>query len=379
MSVLLLDIPVSGSGPPPPVAVDLTARVLAAPRSREWVWVLRNGIEEIEITSVAHGRKLSWVLDGPCSASFTLNGRHPVATSINEMATDLLVYADGVAVYRGRLISSQDDLDANTHTISVDTIDYRGLLQRRELDDNDIIVFEQIDKSDLTWALVSQTQAKPGGDLGITRGSTELTGAMTDREWTPGLKVSDLIDQLAKELNGFDWEISPDLILNLWAPRRARKLDDQLDYGGSVSTLSRQFASSAYANVDRVSGDSSLDPVLRVDPAITTSPFGRWEQSFSFSDVKDATSLASFADMLYTRMSTQPLAYTVVLRQGVWPGVTDMGPGDIAHLAIVSGRINEDRDMRITQVDLDLGDDGQEAVSLTLVEPDFFDPSILGN
>lgn len=347
-------------------------------RRRTWTWTLVNGTDEIEISRQVKGRHLTWALTDAATATFALNGRLPIAQSVVEMATDLVIYADGVQQFRGRVSSTQDQLTEDRHDLSVTAVGYKGLLSRRELDDNDVIVYEQMDKFTIAWALITAVQAKPGGDLGITLGNASLTGQMTDRVFEPGQNVAELIDQMGHEFLGYDWDIDAQRRFQLWSPRRSNTLETPLQFGSTVAGVDRQLASSGFANVLRVAGDSTIDPALRPDPAITISPYGRWEKSITFSNAKTADVLSGYADIVSKQLSTLPVSYTVRLRPGVWPGVNQMGPGDVAPFVISSGRLNINQFMRITYVDLELTDDGAETITLTLIEPDWFDPALVG-
>lgn len=329
-----------------------------------WHFVLVNtdGSAIGELTA-AKSRKVIWPLSDAASASFTIDGQHPQALLISELETDLIVYDDaGTKRFRGRLGTSGDQVAASGHQASFSAVDYRGFMGRRILWPGSTTTFTAVDQALIPWVLISDSQGLPGGNLGITEGVGNPTGVIRTFTFAVGSKLSDLFSQVANVTNGFDYEIDPNLALNVFYPQRGSATQSVLEYGGTVLSFARTLDTSKFANAVRYSGESSLTPVTAV--ASSFSAAGRWESQVGDTSVLDQPTLTLKANQeLATDEVPQP-SYSMVLRDGWWsPEVLWLG--DSAPIVLKSGRMNVISTQRLTQVDLDLGDDGGKTVTLT--------------
>ncbi len=107
-------------------------------------------------------------------------------------------------------------------------VDYRGLLDRRWSTSNVNTTASPDEQFDIVWDWITETQATSGGDLGITQVSTwppSGSGVARGDEWPVGTNIGQAITEmgLARGLNedqGFDWDIHPDLTMELFTPVR---------------------------------------------------------------------------------------------------------------------------------------------------------------
>lgn len=332
-----------------------------------WAYVLTDtaGNPLGELTA-ARSRKLTARLGSPSEASFSIDGRHEQAVMLDERRTDLIVYRDRDKLFRGRTGASQDQAGPARHTAApVTAVDYRGVLNSRLL--YTALTFTGQDQSAIAWALIGDTQARPGGNLNITRGLGQTTGVLRDRTYAAGKSVGEALSQLAEVANGYDWDITPDLAFDVHYPQRGTDRGVVLDYGGTVSSFSR--TPGQYANAVRVSGDELLAPVVREVADIATRPEGRIEAQFGYPDVTQAATLAQKADYLLATLSAAEPSYTVTLKPGGWDGPGSLWLGDPVLLVIRSGRLDEVSTRRVVEVDIDIDDNGAETVHVSLGEP----------
>ncbi|WP_226361849.1 hypothetical protein [Pseudonocardia sp. ICBG1142] len=179
--------------------------------------------------NAAHSRTVTFNLTDNSEASFTIDGRDPSCRDIVELSTDLYVYrrqrADlrGSLLYRGRIGKSSDVLDADGHSVTVPSVDYRCLLRRRLLMHGARQRWDNTDQAHIAWDLIQQAQQRTGGDMGIRAGHV-ATGVRRDRSYELGSSIGEKIQELSEVINGFDWDItatdtdSLGLQLDVWHP-----------------------------------------------------------------------------------------------------------------------------------------------------------------
>lgn len=343
-----------------------------------WDWVVTELAGLQTRLEYPRERKLSLVLDDAATASFSLDGRDPQAADIIELATDLTIYRDGVAIFRGRIGNSDDTLDQDKHTVSYSAVDYRGLLDRRIMwIDNQAgtgYSWNNVAQSQIAWDMVKPdaqpgTQWGPGGNLGITRGP-ERPNPDTPRTYSvaAGTKISEAITTLGTVWEGFSWWISPDLVFHTtW---RGTDRDLAIVFGTTAKGCKRQVDTSNYANSVRVSGSTDQQGVaapaaIRLAPDIATRPEGRLALQVGLQDLKTQALVEAQADAeLDARGSLVP-SYTFDLVPGVWDP-NEFGVGDRLHYSVRSGRLNVDGYDRCKQLDITIDDSGNESVSITL-------------
>jgi hypothetical protein len=301
---------------------------------------------------------------------FTIDGRHEQAAGITDLATDLWCYRGVQLLHRGRIGTSGDELDADTHTSTFNAPDYRALLDRRILYDSDKLSYVAEDQSSIAWQLIQATQGKSGGNLGITRGTGQTTGYMRTRTYQAGKSIAESITQLGDAATGFDWEIDPNLALNVYNPERGRDTDVVLDYGGLASKVSRTLNPGEYANAVRATAAADpRAPEYRTAADILTRPEGRFELDQGFPDVLEQATLSTLADGLLADSQTLRPAYTLTLRQDGYPGPDELWLGDTAIVRIKSGRLNVAEAMRVMELTFEPGSDGEEVVRVTVGHP----------
>lgn len=219
------------------------------------------GSQEIADLSTATNRALTLNLLDSGSASFDLNGLDPLAAEVRELATDLVIFRNGVKLFRGRIGPSQDTVDAAKHTVSFTAWDYRELLNRRVMLPGDTLEFDGVEQEAIGWSMISTVQSRPNGNMGITRGIGQSTGVSRTQVLQAGQKVGEQITTLSLMDSGFDWEIDPDLVYRTYYPTRGNPTGQYLlDLGGSVVAAQRTVDPSQYANVVRLTGGTPTLP-----------------------------------------------------------------------------------------------------------------------
>lgn len=333
--------------------------------------------------SGAHNRKITARLASPSEASFDIDGRHPEAKYIAELATDLhAVYhpASGPSsiVYRGRIGTASDTLDESTHTASVSSMDYREMLRRRLLYNASTLSYVSQDQADIAFNLITQTQSLPGGDLGISKGLGNPSGVVRTLTYNAGDSIGDQIQTLSQLYGGFDWDVVPTspsaLALNIWTSIRGNSVGVVCEYGGLVQSVRRELRSSDYANAVRVTGDQTATtpptPQERSASDIATVAQGRWDKALPAPGTVDLVALQSRADAVLANTSALYPSYSLTLRRGGWTGPGHIWVGDRVTVVVESGRLAVvDSSLRVQEISIDIADDGTDQATLTVGRP----------
>lgn len=323
-----------------------------------------------ELTA-AKGRKLSFKRGTGAKVSFSIDGRHPEALELVELETDVHAWRDGELLFRGRLGPTSDDV-GDSHSTAISVGDYRNVLDRRFLYEGDALLAGTIagDVGTIAWSLVTLTQARTAGALGITPGTpTPIGRAMAPTVFSAGQSIAKAIDLFAKTnpaTTGFEWEISPELELNLYPGGQGRALEVLLDYGGIVAKAGRNVDPSSYANALRISGATGLAAETRDAADLALRPEGRWEAQISHPDAKVAGSLDGLADADLVDAQIFRPSYSVTLKPNRWEGPGALWLGDVVTLRLASGRLNVLDDLEVDSIDVDVSENGDETVTLVL-------------
>jgi hypothetical protein len=312
-------------------------------------------------------RQISYQLNDASLCNFQMNGRDPQALWVLETSTDIVAIRNGHMMYRGRLGSSSDSMDENTHSVSFSAIDYRGMLSRRMVPGGGL-TYTNVDQATIAWNLVTAAQSGAGGNWNITRGV-----------WTPsvnrtltaagGAYIDATINDLSNLDNGFDWEINAHLALNVWpVPTkniytglgRGQSIGMNLTYGDNVQHAARTTYTTNFANVVRYSGSNTVGAVTKdiVSEAIYSASFGtqgRWETQEGNTDITSSANLDAMALAELTRTGILLPAYQLTLTKGWWDP-TQLFLGDIVQVNVKSGRLNDHYQARVSQIDVYIND-----------------------
>ena len=330
----------------------------------------------------ATSRSLSFPLDGPATAQFTMADQDPNTAYIKEFATDLLVArtplgGSAKTLFRGRITASTETLAADSETLQVTATDYRGMLDYRLLWPGTLADYTggiALDPAVIAWELIQSNQNLYGDfDLGIRQGagSTGLTTNLL--KFAYGTTVGSAVAQIADAGNtgagymGFDWEVDVNLMFNVYHPQRGADHGVVLVYGPDIVSVTFTVTPDGYANSLYMTGTKPTTPVAVPDPSVAfPSGFGAWQQQKSDSKQDLQAALAAEAQGWLTTLSQVVSAGTVVLVAGRWDPTTAW-VGDTVHITVPVGRNPwANHPIRVQQIDVSLDDNGVEQVSLTV-------------
>jgi len=323
----------------------------------DWRWVIGPwGTGPQREMTLAAGRTMTATLTAPYTAGFNVPGQSPEAALIAEMDTDLWVYADANLVYRGRIIQTADTVTADNHTVAVSAVDYRGLLSRRLLVEGDTLNWSQPNLAAIAWGLVNLTQSKTGGYLGIVQGAWTPDSPASPpsvRTYQAGQQIGQALDDMSNI--AFDYNVDPQLRMNLWAPRHRPASPFVADYGGTVLGFTRTATHSTWANVIRESGDASQTVGVNLS---TVAPEGRFETQIGNPDVVLQDTVAQRAAADQTKWLARRASLNMDLRPGVIHSFADLELGSQIQVALQSGRLDVTGTYTVQQVRINLDDTG---------------------
>jgi hypothetical protein len=334
-----------------------------------WAWVAQT-VEGQMIGDLieARGRKVTFDLRGPASATFEIDGLSDVGLDLTELTTDLMCWRDDELLFRGRLGSTDDNLNADRHTTSWAAVDYRALLGARinQTDYN----YAGWSQADIGWdQIVTAQNLGPG--WGITRGDARAAGHARNLYVEANTPISTVLDLFEDMENGFEWWIDPELRFQQ-ATWRGVERTFPVAWGTTATRIKRSYDTSRYANWVRVKGGrpegaGQDDPEPQADrwaPDLATRREGRIARFVSNSDLKEQGVVNAAADQLLADSLNVPAAYAASLIPGAWDGPRDLWLGDTTPIIVRSGRLDVATTGRIFQISVAIDDDGAEEVEL---------------
>jgi hypothetical protein len=352
----------------------------------------------------AHGRQLTQAWNTPAVLQFSIDGRSQAAAYIQELTTEVVAWrraeygGNAVPYFRGTVAQTEDEISADRHTVTVTCHDAMATLMRRYLIGTSPVMYTNVDQDDIVSALVAaaSSMAAPFNNTSFLPVQVALfnqqggfrgkSGQIRTRTYFGGQSIGQAIDDLSRVQGGFDWAVVPEADngvdwLYVFYPYASNSLTTVLQYGSTVSALTRTVNSADYANYYRSMGNNGQsDPTLpqlvgsawNTDATDATHGIGLWQATDDASDVTIAQTLTDTAngDLLLNGQLVP--AYTLTLRPGVYQWGKTVRPiniGDALQLVIQSGRLNVSTTVRVLGLVFDIGDDGEENVEVTVGRP----------
>lgn len=319
----------------------------------------------------ATSRSVTWRLDGLAEARFTIRLEDEAVPTIVPYATDLILERNNARVYRGKFLSPVINLGIDQRRIEYTTFDYRGILDLAATVPPGGLRFDDVDQADIAWNLIDAYQQRPGGDRGITRGVGQVSGVDgRDVSYEAGAPIGQLITNLSRVINGFDWEISPDLELNMWHDDTRRGGDKvrTLDYGKTgVATAKREPSTQPFGTHWDAYGEAGTTPAASTLATVATDPRGRWERSIVDPNVSRTATLQDKADFnLDAGLGLQ--RWTLGLALNAWGGPTDLWLGDTFTLSLKAPNLEVLGRYRVEQITATIGQSDEESIVLGVTE-----------
>jgi hypothetical protein len=356
----------------------------------------------------ARSRRLETNWCQAAQLTFTLDGRSPDAATILELVHDVIAWrwddqtGIDIPMFRGPVTQSEDQLTDSDHTVNFTVHDYLAMLTRRILTSPTPLNFTQTDQDTIAAALLTKATrpvASSGADVFWPGSSLPLafaavgpdgsnrsnSGRLRDRSYLGGATIGELLDNLAKVINGFDYDVLPRSDLNgtdqlrvFYPSQGVTRTAPALAYGSTVASVTRTVNSTDYSNYWRIignNGNSDQNAAQMYAEAwnsdannVGVFPVGLWMSQDNSSDVNIQSTLNERAQGNLALTGILMPTYTLGLRPGAYT-YGNPNIGDTLPLIIQSGRLNVNDTVRVVGIVYDVGDDGQEDVEITVARP----------
>lgn len=327
--------------------------------------------EEIPFSTV----KYSHVLNRPGGFTATLPLRHPKATRTNLDPGRTAVYVErnGVIVWGGILWTARASVDSAT--VEVGGEGFWSYFRRRLL--RTTKTYTAQDQLFIARDLVTYAQAQAGGDIGVVVGA-ETSGVARDRTYYhyERKNIGEAVEQLAAVQGGFDFNINVGWVggtitktLQMHYPRRGRPTAIVFELGSNIEGLDQEIDATRQANVLDGLGSGEGDAMLitTVSDLSRTPPYPLLEDVLTNKDVKAASTLQLMSlAQLVSRSSPVERLPTLLAHAGPDTELGSFITGDTVTVRGQAGYLVVDEQMRITNYEVTVDENGREAVGLGL-------------
>lgn len=334
---------------------------------------------ELPLESCTYGETLN--KPGSFSATMALRPETGVQTitssTLKPGSTALYVERDGVIVWAGLLWTADGNVDGNEMNLA--GAGFMSYFAKREIRSS--LAFASADQASvIAQTIIATAQIQYGSIVVIDAYSTPATGILRDRTYYAyeGKPVLEAIEQLAGVRDGFDFRTSTNssyaTTLVTQFPATGRKTSFVLDMDANVELLSFSIDATNIVNTVTARGAGEGDTGLNITavnaPGILEFPL--YEQTVSYTDVRDAATLEAHAKRALDRGKQATLMLKVALYTGMEPGLGAFIVGDVVRVKGSYGWLSVDDSFRITEWTCNVDSNGGERTELSLAPLELF-------
>lgn len=339
----------------------------------------RNKAKEVCELADARNRSFSTCLNREGEARFTINLTNSKATSdiLALRQNELRVYRDDTLVWGGELTLYEGGLDAEAEDVTVYAKSYLDLLRTRYTGASR--EFNNIDAGIIAWTLIDESQQLTDGDFGLASG--EIQTSVNRLRLYEYKNLYEAIVQLSDVYNGFEFEITPNKVFNVYYPQKGSdKTDDfQLVWGRNIKRLDFSYDFSEPCNQAVVLGaGEGANMIFATRTDITARSRDKLrQQKVLAKDIVEFTTLNDKGDKVLSENKNPIETLTIVQAAGT-ASFTDVSVGDTIHIEVSRGLLSIADDYRIQEIHVRISDGGEEEVTyivskITKVEETVFD------
>ena len=319
------------------------------------IHVIRNGSYSAE-----------WHLDMDNLTKYAKTINTPSNSILTAGKSRIIIKRLGVPLFGGRLIYAEGNV-AEKKDMDLKVMGWFDLLQYRFTSISR--TFTATDAGAMAWTLIQENQALTHGDLGITEGNI-ATSVNRDRVWE-FKKIRDAIIELSAVESGFDFEITPQKVFNVFYPSMGIKQDGyEFVYPGNIQSFkisddANQLLNYAIVRGQGFGGGQELDVL---EDSASEIEFGIMQNVLDFSDVPDITTLDSLGNEQINIYKKPVRILELVLSPNSLPIVGSYWLGDQVKVRIETIDYYEDVNayFRIDDIEIKIDENDSEAVTLKL-------------
>jgi len=271
-------------------------------------------------------------LEGGTNLQFVTRAYSPEAAHIDELATDVWLMGDLLQARFRSWAVWQEWYENGQDNVSVMAVTYKKLLNRRLVVPAAGLTFTNTDIGQIIWGMWQHTQGQPGGNLGVTLGTPNLTGILRTRTYKQG---ENLGAQAAEEYEeGIWWDIDQNKVYRAGVIAAGPWIASPLHLGANVRAMQRSsgsdFANAVFGDAD----DATTDGVWATAANVTTDPRGRWELAKGWPTVALQSTLNERTAAFLETSQTPVAHWNVTMEAARWCTDSKIMPGTFAVLAI---------------------------------------------
>lgn len=300
------------------------------------------------------------------SCSMVILGHAPEANVIDELVTDLWLLGDFPMRYRVWAVW-QDFDEHSDDRISFQGVTYERLMNRRLFGAGGLLR-NTTDVGTILWNAIQHTQAKVGGNLGLTLGSV-ITGITTSIDWLPGENIGTRLEELMKA-HGCYWRVDQNKAVHVYVRNSTVPIVQPIIWGVNVRNLQRASGGVGFANSVYGSGSPETTPLFATHSGIATDPRGLWEATVAKPEETKQTQLTSQVNgelgLRYQGLSRWNATYVTEH----WVGASRIRPGDKATLVVpktLAGPITPPATVQVECVSMSIQFDGDGGLEVRAV------------
>src|SRR5574342_247275 len=173
-------------------------------------------VADLPVSSVVFSK----TLNSPGGAVLELPMWSVTRTNLRVLKHRVRILEDGNLRWGGDVMGA--DIDSKSQMLNVRALGYFERLRHRQFEQN--LFYQNVEQFTIAWGLLDYTQGATlaTGNLFITDGGAAASGITRKRHycaWESG-SIADAIEDLSMADDGFDFEITPDLVWNVYYPYR---------------------------------------------------------------------------------------------------------------------------------------------------------------
>jgi hypothetical protein len=304
----------------------------------------------------------------PYGMRFDLPLHHELVTyaTLHPGLHEIWIYRNGTLIKAGPLWDVTPSSDSDS--INCGAMDILDYLDVRTIA---TVSYSAIDQTAIAWNLITQSQAKTGGDLGIISGTLN-TGISRSGDWRTfdNKYVLEAIQDISDMNNGFDFNIDPtNRSFNAYWPRPQRNQGLTLRWPTHIRKYSVQFMGKWVRNSVYV---TQTDPNFAnaVDTTSRTT-YGLREYADSYRDAATTSDLSDYASKVRDQRK-EVKAYPTIVVDPDLVNIFDtnfLKYGDLVNIDIQDGYTQIQQQMRYITAQVSVDKQGSESYGLYLQDP----------
>lgn len=346
-----------------------------------WLYRIKNAAGEVILNLTdAYDRDLKLALNKAGEASFKhgMKSLYDSASKINinmsqifaEGINTLECLRNGTLIFAGQIEDTRSTLSHTDDEVQVKALGWLNLLKKRHAGFTTERVFTATDSGEIFWTVINEAQQDTNGDFGITQGNIDISIPRTiSYVRKPILEIG---DELSGADNGFDYEITPLKVLNIYYPAK---------YTDKTQTCIFKYGTDNFGKIERIRSATDLYNSSLVigkgwgtqelsatrDDVTSQGVFKIREKIDSFKDMNNATVLGDISQQIIDVLGNVVPYYLLSVRgNDVSPSFDSYDVGDFIRVIVDRDFWNMDQSLRVFEKFIKIGNNDLEDITLTV-------------